>query len=118
MNRKQAKNSGSKFFTTAKPCGKGHMAERYTSTGNCVACQKLQRYGVNNQLATEGFVLVSLHVHPDDLPTLRIIAADLLNARRVASFALAEIAESRRRMTAGEDQKNPRYDERGNDLGV
>lgn len=29
-----------KTYFTGKPCRKGHVAERYVSTGHCVVCQK------------------------------------------------------------------------------
>lgn len=40
VTRKQAKENGSKFYFTGKPCHKGHIDYRHTSQGNCVTCRK------------------------------------------------------------------------------
>ncbi len=36
---KVAKASGSKYYFTAKPCSRGHIAPRYTSVQSCIVCQ-------------------------------------------------------------------------------
>jgi 5-methylcytosine-specific restriction endonuclease McrA len=41
FDRKSAKEAGLKKFYTAEPCKHGHQSERYTSSGKCVACEKL-----------------------------------------------------------------------------
>lgn len=38
VKRKQAIIGGSSRYFTGKPCGRGHLAERYTSNGGCVVC--------------------------------------------------------------------------------
>jgi hypothetical protein len=38
--RELATNKGSRFFFTGEPCKRGHLAPRYTSTGQCVDCQE------------------------------------------------------------------------------
>lgn len=38
--RQEARDTGSKHYFTGKPCKHGHISERFTSTGNCVACYK------------------------------------------------------------------------------
>ena len=38
--RAQAKVQGSRFYFSGQRCKNGHTAERYTSTGGCVPCQK------------------------------------------------------------------------------
>lgn len=38
ISRKAAHVAGSKRFYTGKPCNLGHLSERYTSSGNCIAC--------------------------------------------------------------------------------
>lgn len=37
-SRKDAKAQGLKFYFTGKPCKRGHIAERYLSTGTCIIC--------------------------------------------------------------------------------
>jgi 5-methylcytosine-specific restriction endonuclease McrA len=39
-SRKAAKTAGRKFYVTGKPCKRNHVATRYTSTGQCVACME------------------------------------------------------------------------------
>ena len=38
--RDAAKKLGLKRYSTGKPCGAGHLADRYTSSGSCVICVK------------------------------------------------------------------------------
>ena len=38
LPRAQAKAQGLKRYFTGKQCPRGHIADRYTSTGNCTAC--------------------------------------------------------------------------------
>lgn len=42
-SRKEAIQSGATYYNTGKPCSRGHMADRYVSTSNCMACTALQR---------------------------------------------------------------------------
>lgn len=39
-SRKEAASRSSTFYFTGKPCNKGHVEERYTSSGGCVACSR------------------------------------------------------------------------------
>jgi 5-methylcytosine-specific restriction endonuclease McrA len=39
ISRQEARALGLKRYFTGKPCKHGHVAERYTSIGNCVECQ-------------------------------------------------------------------------------
>lgn len=41
MERKEAKALGSKFDFTGRECKNGHVAERRTSDGRCLECEKL-----------------------------------------------------------------------------
>lgn len=41
ISRKAAHTQGLKRFYTGKPCNKGHVTERYVSTGGCIGCQAL-----------------------------------------------------------------------------
>ena len=40
MDRKTAKQKGLRTYRTGKMCKHGHLSERYTKSGNCVACVK------------------------------------------------------------------------------
>lgn len=40
ISRGDAAMSGKRHYFTGRPCAKGHISTRYTSTGNCTACQK------------------------------------------------------------------------------
>lgn len=62
-----ARRLGLKFYTTGRPCKRGHIAERYTSTHQCVSCQNasylanrdkrlagmISRYAANKALVLE-----------------------------------------------------------------
>ena len=39
VSRKEAINENFPRYFTGKPCKRGHLAERYTSTGMCINCQ-------------------------------------------------------------------------------
>lgn len=38
LDRKMAAHKRLKHYFTGVPCAKGHLARRYTSTGNCTTC--------------------------------------------------------------------------------
>lgn len=42
VDRRIAAQDGSKYYFTGKPCGKGHIALRYTSGFSCVVCSSLR----------------------------------------------------------------------------
>lgn len=65
ITRKDARNAGLQRFFTGRPCREGHTAERYTSSGNCIACRESFTVGTHN--AFPGAVLVPARwMHPDD----------------------------------------------------
>jgi hypothetical protein len=39
--RMQAAKDGKRTFSNGRPCRKGHLSERYTSSGNCVECLRV-----------------------------------------------------------------------------
>lgn len=43
MNRSEAKAIGLKRYSDGCKCPKGHISDRYTSTGNCVECQSIYK---------------------------------------------------------------------------
>lgn len=47
--REAAASEGRKLYFTGKPCGSGHTAPRYVSTGGCLAClTRFQAQGAKN----------------------------------------------------------------------
>ena len=40
MNRKEARMLGLTHYRTEKPCKRGHLADRFVSSGHCVECAK------------------------------------------------------------------------------
>jgi len=50
ISRAYAKQLGMKRYFTGKPCNKGHIAERYTSGGDCIQCiaESRARWNANN----------------------------------------------------------------------
>lgn len=42
MERQEAKEKGLVTYVTGTPCPSGHIAERYTSTGNCKECARIR----------------------------------------------------------------------------
>lgn len=42
ISRKDAKAQGLKFYFTGKPCGRGHVAMRYTNNWACFECRRME----------------------------------------------------------------------------
>lgn len=42
VTRAEAKAAGKTRYFTGKPCPKGHISERYTTKGTCIACLRLE----------------------------------------------------------------------------
>lgn len=40
ISKQEARAKGAMFYFTGKPCSNGHIAQRYTSVGVCLACTK------------------------------------------------------------------------------
>lgn len=53
MERNEARARKLKRYSTGRACSQGHFSDRYTSTGNCVACQAEQRTKVNQLLLAD-----------------------------------------------------------------
>lgn len=70
--RSDAFKNGEKRYFTGKPCRRGHIMERYASSGQCVGCL---------EKPPGAFVKVSLEVHSDDRTALELFAAELCKAR-------------------------------------
>lgn len=38
--RAEARFYETRRFATGRPCGRGHLAPRFTTNGNCIACER------------------------------------------------------------------------------
>lgn len=56
VDRKQAIAGKLPTYFTGKPCKRGHVAERYTSTGNCVDCHALRDQETVSSPARPAFI--------------------------------------------------------------
>lgn len=87
MDRKTAKSLHMMHYNTGNPCIKGHLSDRYTSTGNCVKCvnDASKNYRTTNKkqkmAAIVGDVIIENRVHMRDVDALRAFV-DALNRRR------------------------------------
>lgn len=54
ITRAQAQSEGLKRFYTAEPCRNGHVAERYTRGGHCMACQAVTQALWKERLGPDG----------------------------------------------------------------
>lgn len=71
MERPAAIKADQKRYFTGRPCRRGHISERYTSSGQCVDCM---------ERPAAGFVKISLECHASDRVALETIAAGMLLA--------------------------------------
>jgi len=80
VTRMDAANAGLKRFYTGKPCKYGHDAQRFTTTGGCVACNaarsKLFAFAKNTERGKFVYPL-----HPDDHAAARAYCQALDLAR-------------------------------------
>ena len=74
ISRKQAKSEGKTRYFTGKPCKHGHIAERYTSVGTCVQC---------NRDARSTYVNIYVLVHRDDVEMVKDFTAALKTGREI-----------------------------------
>ncbi len=58
ITRKVASNSGLARYYTGVPCGRGHTAERYVTSGNCCECASIdaKKYSRNMRASLLGWV--------------------------------------------------------------
>lgn len=78
-------------YHTGAPCRYGHIADRFTSTGNCVECNRQRAHAFTNTVLRSGpvdtrpdrflYAPITLRVHPDDHDALYTFV-DHLNAAR------------------------------------
>lgn len=66
ITRNDAHAAGLRRFFTGRPCAHGHTAERFVSTGGCVACNaaRSKAFGAQAKKADGKFVYPL--AHPDD----------------------------------------------------
>lgn len=83
MTRDEAIALGLVRYLPDKPCRKGHISERYTSTGNCLGClkqtQSMVAQGRNGR--AQGWPTVTTQVPNAQIPLLR----DLVHLLRLQS---------------------------------
>jgi hypothetical protein len=70
--RLKAAELGQIRYSTGAPCKRGHLSERYTSTGGCVECLRLFEGGFSAKLAAKRIEaiqgLFKYPLHPQDVP--------------------------------------------------
>ena len=66
ITRTEAAAQGRKRFYTGKPCKYGHDAQRFVTTGACIACNAA-RSKVFSKAIADGGKLFSYSLHPDDV---------------------------------------------------
>jgi hypothetical protein len=114
--RKTAQQTGAMRYSTGKPCKRGHLSDRYTSNGMCIAC--FSNYGEETKynrrlINAENFDKNSIcRVFADssgaDLLrkigkiTMLCTAAELATMMQVADFLMAEIKKRRPNLMKGE----------------
>lgn len=73
MTRDEAIRRGLARYRGDKPCRAGHNSERYTSTGNCIACMAASRSRIAQYRngRAQGWTTVETQVPPDQVHLLR-----------------------------------------------
>ncbi len=66
ITRTEAAAQGRKRFYTGKPCKYGHDAQRFVTTGACIACNAARSKVFSKTIANNGKAF-SYHLHPDDV---------------------------------------------------
>ena len=102
MKRTTALNMGLVKYEMDSPCRKGHIGERYASTGQCIECAKkyqnvikAQRRDVKNAKLV-GEIIMRLSVHPGDMLAIDAFAdAMRINRRMMEADALRAQIEDR-----------------------
>lgn len=96
MTRKNAAEQGLTRYSTGRPCLRGHICERFVSTGVCVQCAAGYNKRYNQSYLTvqawhrrAGLNVVEVEVHNDDLPLVKALvdtlAKDRLRAHQKAN---------------------------------
>lgn len=69
--RREAKAKGAKHYLTGKSCPHGHVAPRFTSTGNCTVCQR-ERVAARPPELARRYTAQHAERHPDRVRASRI----------------------------------------------
>lgn len=81
MERQEAMQQGLTRYFTGRACSKGHLAERYTKSGNCAACimENLQSVAAESAVAKNKFMenteRIFLYVYDVDFETVKIFVS-------------------------------------------
>lgn len=96
IKRSDAIAAGLKFFYSGTPCAQGHDAQRYTSTGNCVACHKARGQHVGADIRKARVARLRGHfnypLHVDDHAAALAFCQALDMARGLAPTVPAQVA--------------------------
>ena len=81
--RRQASEAGRRKYYTGRPCKYKHVSQRYTNSGQCIACMlnRGKQYSSNIKAADAGLVTLTFHVHPNDVATVKAIVKDITASR-------------------------------------
>lgn len=88
ITRQQAATLGRKRFYTGRPCAHGHDAQRFVSTGGCVACNSARSQLFSKAVSANGKVFVYA-LHPGDVAAA-LAYCQALDMQRGRTPALAE----------------------------
>lgn len=80
ISRQDAAVQGRKRFYTGKPCKYGHDAQRFVSTGGCVACNAVRSQSFCRLSEANGEAF-TYKIHPDDYAAL-LACAQALDLQR------------------------------------
>lgn len=87
ISRRDALNLGRRRFYTGRPCKNGHDAQRFVSTGGCVACNsdRAKAFSKASSVAANARArgMFAYELHPDDFAAARAYcqALDLARGR-------------------------------------
>lgn len=108
MTRRAAAERGLKQYRTGRPCGRGHLCMRWTSTGACVECQAAHNatYGATMRRTSEavrrGYFAYPCRVEDFDKVEAYCRALDLARGMEPQSRLVLDAAPERRWMTPEE----------------
>lgn len=107
MDRSEAINNGFTRYFTGRPCQRGHVADRYTKSGNCAACllENLQAINADVKELKHKFMenteLIFLHVYDVDFDTVKIFVSSACHTNLEIGMKLFMDSFTRVRSVAG-----------------
>jgi hypothetical protein len=84
-SRREASQMGSFKFYTGKACKHGHLAYRYTKTGNCVQCMRMNQQRYTKELhanLSAGLGYIKVPAYPSDRKAVLAYAEALIAFRQ------------------------------------